>query len=56
MIIDFRSRRAPRARWGDALHRFAGVWRECYGDEAWAANPWVWVFTWEPCERPEDLE
>lgn len=30
---------------------FGGVWRGIYGEESWAANPWVWVIKFKRVEE-----
>jgi hypothetical protein len=36
-----------------AWYSFRSLWRQINGDDSWDANPWVWVISFERCEKPE---
>jgi len=36
-----------------AYASYAYLWQSINGPESWDANPWVWVVTFERCEKPE---
>lgn len=35
-----------------AVHSFYTLWKSINGHESWEANPWVWCYRFERCERP----
>lgn len=34
---------------------FASLWQSIYGPESWNQNPYVWVYTFEVVEKPENF-
>jgi len=36
-----------------SVRPFKTLWQSINGPESWDANPWVWVVTFERCEKPE---
>jgi len=34
-------------------YSYQTLWQSINGPESWDANPWVWVVTFERCEKPE---
>lgn len=49
----------PGGHWGivadDAIHSFQTLWSKINGQSSWDANPYVWVVSFERCERPVDF-
>lgn len=39
----------------DAREVFSWLWESVYGDEAWQANPWVWVYEFRRIEEGEPV-
>lgn len=39
----------------DAVSSFQSLWAKINGQESWDANPYVWVVSFERCERPDDF-
>jgi predicted solute-binding protein len=37
----------------DAVHSFESLWNKINGPESWDANPYVFAYTFERCERPQ---
>lgn len=33
-------------------HEYMRLWNSINGDDSWASNPYVWVYTFERCEKP----
>lgn len=38
-----------------AQHSFANLWMQINGPDSWAANPWVWVVSFERIDKPEQI-
>jgi hypothetical protein len=38
-----------------AIDSFESLWAKINGQSSWDANPYVWVITFERCERPADF-
>ena len=50
IMIDDRLVEKPKA-----VQVFEHLWQSINGADSWAANPWVWVVEFEPCEKPTEL-
>lgn len=37
------------------VEAYKSIWKSINGAESWVANPWVWVVTFERCEKPENF-
>ena len=42
--------------WDDAREWYSWLWEEINGPESWDANPFVWVVSFERCEKPSGKE
>lgn len=40
------------AGWHDV---FRDLWEKINGPDSWVSNPWVWVISFERCEKPENF-
>lgn len=38
-----------------ASRAFQDLWQDINGEDSWDANPWVWVYTFQKCETPQDF-
>ena len=39
-----------------ATESFRAVWESINGKGSWNLNPWVWVYEFEKCKKPENLD
>lgn len=37
------------------IESFKSLWQSIYGQDSWDANPYVWVYTFEKVEKPENF-
>jgi hypothetical protein len=42
-------------KFSSPISSFISLWVKINGKESWDANPWVWVVSFERCERPENF-
>lgn len=45
----------PESTWGSPRLSFLSLWAKINGQQSWDDNPWVWVVSFERCEKPEDF-
>lgn len=38
-----------------SIQSFRSLWMKINGIESWKSNPWVWVISFERCEKPENF-
>lgn len=41
--------------YGNAVDSFYSLWESIHGESAWKENPWVWAYSFERIERPENF-
>lgn len=57
--VTHKEKMEPGGHWAhvadDAIHSFQSLWAKINGQSSWDANPYVWVISFERCDRPSDF-